>query len=87
MKENLHQLIERLPEVEIDAAEELLLQLCAKHDPILRAFLEAPEDDEPFTEEEEKLMEEAYEAIRRGDVVPAETIRSLYLKEDPCPGS
>lgn len=87
MKETLHQLIERLPEAEIDAAEELLMQLCAKHDPILRAFLDAPVVDDPLTEEEEKLMEEAYEAVRRGDVVSTDTIRSLCLKEDPCPGS
>jgi len=79
MKEKLYQLIERLPEAEIDEAERALLQICAKQDPILRAFLDAPEIDEPITDEEEQLLEEAHESIRRGDVVTAETIRSLYL--------
>ncbi len=54
MKDDLKQLIDRLPEEEFENAEKALMELMAKHDPVLRAFLDAPEVDEPFTDEEKK---------------------------------
>lgn len=37
----------------------------------LPAFLRnAPADDEPYTEQERAAVEEAYESIRRGEVLP-----------------
>lgn len=49
-------------------------------DPALRAAVEAPLDDEPVTEEEERLVEEAREQIRRGEVLTTgELLRDLGL--------
>ena len=64
--QDLHTLIDRLPECEWPAAQQSLLQHLAKHDPVLNAFLNAPEDDEPETEAERAAMEEAYADIESG---------------------
>lgn len=79
-KEHLHELIDTLPESEIRAAERYLMYLrdCAK-DPVLEAFLNAPEDDESLTLEEEAAIEEGMKDIERGDVVPWEEIERKYF--------
>ncbi len=38
-------------------------------DPVLRAFLEAPEDDEPLTDEDRAAIAEGKADVERGDVV------------------
>jgi hypothetical protein len=43
-------------------------------DPVLRAFLDAPEDDEPVTPEEEAAITEAREAVARGEVISHEEL-------------
>jgi hypothetical protein len=49
-------------------------------DPALGALENAPYDDEPVTEEEERLVEEGREAVRRGEVLTTdELIRFLGL--------
>jgi hypothetical protein len=49
-------------------------------DPALEALANAPYDAEPVTEEEEHLVEEGREAVRRGEVLTTdELIRSLGL--------
>ncbi len=62
----LHNLIDQLPECEWPDARQFLLKHLAKHDPVLHAFLNAPEDDEPETEEERAAMEEVYADLREG---------------------
>ena len=74
-KERLHELVETLPESEWEDAERALLEVRAKYDPILRAILNAPYDDESVTPEEEEAVREAYEAIERGDVISHEELR------------
>ena len=74
-KETLHKLVDRLPEDEWEAVHQILEERLAKHDPVLRAFLTAPEDDEPETEEERAAVAEAYEAIARGEVVSDEELK------------
>ncbi len=44
-------------------------------DPLVRAFVNAPEDDEPQTEEERAAVEEGKEEIRRGQGRPWEEVR------------
>ncbi len=51
-KASLHQLIDTLPDTELEAAERYLLFLREMADPVRRALLTAPWDDEPETEEE-----------------------------------
>lgn len=77
VKERLHQLIEKLPEGEATAAaERALLQLQQLgDDPVLRALLNAPLDDEPETDEERALVAEGRAALERGDVVSDEELR------------
>ena len=74
-KETLHKLVDRLPEDEWEAVHQILEERLAKHDPVLRAFLTAPEDDEPETEEERAAVAEAYDSIARGEVISDEELR------------
>ena len=69
-KERLHELINQLPEGEIEAARRYLEYLRDVGDPVLGALLEAPEDDEPEGEEEERAaLQDAYDDLRAGRIV------------------
>ena len=46
-RDSFHRLIDELPESELAAAQRFLHYLGATADPVLRALLEAPVDDEP----------------------------------------
>ena len=74
-RETLHKMVDLLPESEWGAARWVLEERLAKHDPVLRAFLNAPEDDEPETEEERAVVEEAYEELKSGRVVSDEELK------------
>ena len=69
-KTTLHQLIEELPESEWLAAERFLAYLRDMADPVRRALLTAPWDDEPETDKERQAVQEAYEELARGDTIP-----------------
>ena len=75
MRDTLHRLVDALPESELAVAERFLNYLRATADPVLRALLEAPLDDEPETEEERRAMQEAREELARGDVRTLEEVR------------
>jgi hypothetical protein len=78
-KERLHALVEDLPESAWPAAERILRDLT---DPLLRTLMQAPEDDEPETPEEAAAVQEAYDAIERGEVYShAEARRRLLGRE------
>ena len=47
-------------------------------DPVLRAMLEAPEDDEPETEEERASVAEAYEERAAGKMTPLEDVKREF---------
>jgi uncharacterized coiled-coil DUF342 family protein len=74
-KETLHKLVDFLPESEWEEIRQVLEEHLAKHDPVLRAFLDAPEDDEPETEEEREAVKEAYEDLKAGRVVTWEELK------------
>jgi hypothetical protein len=79
-KDTLHALIDTLPETKLDAARLYLEALRAEDDPVLHALLNAPDDDEPETEEERAAVQEAREASARGDVYTLEEVsRELGL--------
>ncbi len=67
-REELHRLEDALPEAELHAAARFLefLKAGAADDPVLRAFLEAPVDDEPTTPEEEQDVAEAWQEHLEG---------------------
>ena len=74
-REILHKLVDRLPESEWEAVRRVLEERLSKHDPVLRAFLNAPEDDEPESEEERAAVEEAYEDLKAGRVFPWDEVK------------
>jgi len=65
-KETLHRLVDELPDAEVQAAERFLEYLRALGDPVLRAFLTAPEDEEPLTPEEAAESDAAWRAYQAG---------------------
>jgi hypothetical protein len=74
-RDRLHRLIDELPESELTAAERFLYYLRATADPVLRALLEAPPDNEPETEKERQAVQEAREELARGEVRTLEEVR------------
>ena len=72
----LHELVDALPEGEVEAAKKYLECLVSKEcDPVLQAFLDAPEDDEPVTEEDLRDIEEGRKAVAEGRVKPWEQVK------------
>ncbi len=81
-REKLHSLVDALPEGELLPAERFLEYLRDRvEDPVLKAFMEAPIDDEPLTEEDLKAIAEAEEAIARGEEHPWEEVRERLFKK------
>lgn len=73
-REELHRLVDELPENETGVARRFLEFLRASNDPVWRSLLNAPEDDEPESEEERRGVAEAYEDFAQGRVVSAEEV-------------
>jgi hypothetical protein len=66
-QEQLHRLVDELPESELEAGERYLAYLqTTGSSPLLRALIEAPYDDEPVTPEDAAAIDEA---VARGGVV------------------
>lgn len=66
-KADLHRLVDELPDNAVDVAGDLLRR--AADDPDLARLLTAPWDDEPVTEEEDRLVADARRRIDAGDGV------------------
>jgi hypothetical protein len=82
-RDDLHKLVDRLPESELESARRVLEYLDKRaSDPLLRALAEAPEDDEEETPEEAAAVEEARQEVARGEAIPWEQIRNRYLRQD-----
>ncbi|MEK7409495.1 MAG: hypothetical protein AAB225_30890 [Acidobacteriota bacterium] len=71
-KRDLHQLVERLPDADVQTVYRMLLALS---DPVLLSLLTAPFDDEPEAEDERAAVEEARQEIARGEGIPLEDIK------------
>jgi hypothetical protein len=70
-RQHAHQLIDRLPETQLSALVGLLETIV---DPVAAALRNAPTDDEPVTEEEERAINEAREWLKRNPGVPFEQV-------------
>ena len=82
-KQDLHQLIEEIPEEELQAAAKYLTRLRdLANDPVYQAFMNAPLDDEPVTPEERRLIDEAKAEVARGEVVSWEEADRLLFDDD-----
>jgi hypothetical protein len=70
-RQHAHQLIDRLPETQLSALVGLLETIV---DPVAAALRNAPTDDEPVTEEEERAINEAREWLKRNPGIPFEQV-------------
>ncbi len=84
-REAVHRLVDELPDTLLPEIERYLAAL--RDDPVLRAFMEAPEDDEPLTPEEIAAIEEGKAEIARREGIPWETVEARLFPSDGCPGS
>lgn len=74
-KERLYRLVDQIPEGEVHTAERFLEYLANSDDALLRALMNAPEDDEPLTDADREALEEGRRALDAGDVVSHEELR------------
>ncbi|MBI2938965.1 MAG: hypothetical protein HYY04_00890 [Chloroflexi bacterium] len=81
-RKKLHRLVDELPADELRAAERYLEYLRNMADPLVRALMEAPEDDEPLTHEEDAAVREAEEEIGRGEGIPWANVRRRLLQTE-----
>ena len=63
-REKAQKLLEELPESELGPVLEFIAS--RGDDPVLRLLKNAPEDDEPVTDEDEAALEEAYAELDTG---------------------
>jgi hypothetical protein len=82
-RDRLHRLVDELPESELSAAARFLHDRRATADPVLRALLEAPPDDEPETEGERHIVQEAQKELARGEV---RALAEVRCELDRCAG-
>ncbi len=68
---DLHRLISDVPDSELETVRGFIVR---RIDPVERALMDAPLDDEPETDEERAAVAEAQEAYARGDVVADEDL-------------
>jgi hypothetical protein len=75
VKERLHRLVDTLPDEEAETAARILEALHTPAGP--RYTLDnAPEDDEPYSEEERAAVAEALEDVRAGRVRPLADVKA-----------
>src|SRR5438046_4697025 len=71
-REHLHESVEKLPPEQIFAALQFLNFLCA--DAVWLSLLNAPADDEPYSDEQRERDADAEASIRRGEGISHEEI-------------
>ena len=76
-REKLHELLDALPESKIKAVKRYLESLA--DEAFLEALRNAPEDDEPLTEDELRAIEEGREAVKRGETTPLEDVMREFI--------
>jgi hypothetical protein len=79
-KEQVHELVDQIPEDDLLAAARYLEYLRDGGDPLLHALANAPEDDESETPEEAAAIEEAKAALARGEVRNFDEVRAELLR-------
>lgn len=71
-------LLERVTRLSEEEAAETLALLEDREDPVVAAFREAPEDDEPWTEADQAAMAEADADFAAGRTVSHEEIKREF---------
>jgi hypothetical protein len=82
-KAELHQLVDAIPD---SAADEAARRLAELRDPVLAAFLTAPEDDEPTTPEDLAAIQEGRAARARGGTIMLTDWRRRPTTRGVCAG-
>lgn len=72
--------LEQLPHAELLRVDQFV-RAVLRNDPVLMSIATAPEDDEPECETDQAAIEEAYEDIRLGRVIPHEQVMK-ELRDD-----
>jgi hypothetical protein len=76
-REKAHKLLDELPESEVEPVLEFIVSRHA--DPLLQAIANAPEDDEPWTDEDEAAVQESRDEIAAGvPLIPLEDVKRKY---------
>jgi hypothetical protein len=75
-RETLHNLIDRIPEDELSAAQRFLQYMAMA--PAYRAALSAPSDDESVTDDDAAAIAKAREEVRAGRVVPHDELMQEF---------
>ncbi|MBA2520880.1 MAG: hypothetical protein H0V24_14540 [Chloroflexia bacterium] len=80
VRDEVHELVDALPEDELPAARRYLEALGTAPDDSLARFLAAaPEDDEPSSSEQDRVAAAAREAYRRGERISAAEAKRTLL--------
>jgi len=74
-REQARELLDAVPDERLDAAVAALEPLA---DPMLVVLMNAPEDDEPLTDEDRAAIAEGKADIARGDVVSADEMKRRF---------
>jgi len=77
-RDNLHRLVDTLPESELERAERVLEALRQVADTPYRPLEDAPLDNEPETPEEGAAVEEAHSDVAAGRVITHEEARRRW---------
>jgi hypothetical protein len=72
-KDRLYRLVDQIPDGEVHTAERFLEYLAV--DAVLRSLINAPEDDEPVTPDEEEAVREALEDVAAGRMHSLEEVK------------
>ncbi len=75
-REQLHQLVDTLPEHDLATAERVLAGLSALSDPVRAALATAPPDDEPLTDAEAEQIAAGERDIENGRMVTNAQVRT-----------
>jgi len=70
-RQQAHAYLDHLPDAQVSAVRGLLEAML---DPVSRALADAPVDDEPITEQEEKAVAEAREWLKHNQGIPLEQV-------------
>ena len=73
-RERLHRLVDDMHEGELETVETFIDFVHERGDPVLRALMNAPIDDEPVTDEERAAVQEGLDALEAGDVYTMEEV-------------
>ena len=77
-KEQIHQLVDDLPERELETVKRVLegLSALSPSNPVLDALANAPVDDEEVSDEEAQAIEDGERDIESGQVVSGDQVRT-----------